>query len=686
MQLRRCLLLVALASVCPAVAVADPPKAQPAKPDASPSKPTAKPQNASHAPTPSTPSAHGSHKPAPPKAAPPKPPTEPARRPAPAPPTDDAALGAETPELRALAMAERELFPAASPSSGNPWPHEQLPATGDELLPRVHASGLPPAPPPRSTGPAEGGRDLSWLQKLQMPDLPVRLEARVVRYLEFFKDDPRGRALLSTWMKRSGRYRAAIRRTLKRKGMPEDLVYLAMIESGFEPVARSPAGAVGLWQFMPETGKTYGLSVDRWADGRMNVTLSTEAAADYLADLHRRFGTWELAMAGYNMGYGGVVSVVRRYNTNDYWVLSRLEGSLPWETTLYVPKMMACAIVGNNLGIFGMQDLVFDPPLDGDEVMVPPATSLATVATAAGSSQKEIEALNPELRAGRTPPGAADYPMRVPAGKGPLVAQSMARLKREPEDRLRHVVRFGESLDQIAALYKVPVARIVAENGIASGEIVRGGTTLLVPKGGAQAGALPGGEIAAAKDKPVVVVPEDVFVYADRRRIFYRVLGGDTLPNIANQFKVTTDEIRRWNEIDPAGRLLDGMTLQLFVKEDVDLSKSVVLSEREVVPVSPGTDDFFRHVEERGRRRTVLTAKAGETVEQIGRKHNVPPGTMERINRRPRSDVLKEGETVVVYVAQPGAPPHAANGKHVATQWPALPPRTAPSAEAPPLP
>ncbi len=128
------------------------------------------------------------------------------------------------------------------------------------------------------------------------------------------------------------------------------------------------------------------------------------------------------------------------------------------------------------------------------------------------------------------------------------------------------------------------------------------------------------------------------------------------------------------------------MTLQLFVKEDVDLSKSVVLSEREVVPVSPGTDDFFRHVEERGRRRTVLTAKAGETVEQIGRKHNVPPGTMERINRRPRSDVLKEGETVVVYVAQPGAPPHAANGKHVATQWPALPPRTAPSAEAPPLP
>ena len=271
------------------------------------------------------------------------------------PTSEDTAQGAESPELRALRDAERELFPPASPAPGNAWPSElPLRLPGDDA-PHVHATGLPPAEP--SAPPPEGPRDLSWLTKLEMPDLPVRWDDRVVRYLEFFRDDPRGRATFANLYRHSGRWQAMMRRALRKKSLPEDLLWVAMIESGFEPVARSAAGAVGLWQFMPETAKIYGLTIDRWLDQRLNAPVETDAAADFLADLHRRFGSWDLALAGYNMGYAGLSSVVRRYNTNDFWSLERTEGTLPWETTLYVPKILAVAVVAHNLAAFGFGDL-----------------------------------------------------------------------------------------------------------------------------------------------------------------------------------------------------------------------------------------------------------------------------------------------------------------------------------------
>ena len=236
------------------------------------------------------------------------------------PTADDVIQGIESPELKALREAERELFPPAMPSLGAPWPNEMpYPLAVPDGAPTVHASGLPPAPQPTTPPAAEGGHDLSWLSHLTMPEgLPIDWDPRLVRYLEFFKDDPRGRQLFAFWLRRSGRYRDAIRRSLRKKSLPEDLLWLSMIESGFDPAARSPAGAVGLWQFMADTGRLYGLGVDRWADERLNVPLATDAAADFLSDLYRRFGSWDLAIAAYNMGYGGVVSVVRRYNTNDF--------------------------------------------------------------------------------------------------------------------------------------------------------------------------------------------------------------------------------------------------------------------------------------------------------------------------------------------------------------------------------
>lgn len=661
-------------------AKSEPPKSEPPKPQAAkpaPAKPAAKTPARRPAPAASAKSTTG------PTRATRSPDTSVRQKVAGGPTVDDVAAGADTPELRALHLAERELFPPASPAVGSPWPAElPFPLAAPEDRPRVHASGLPPSPPP-SAPPSESGKDLSWLSNLEMPDIPVRWDARVVRYLEFFKNDPRGRGTLTTFLRRSGRYRDMMRRVFRQKGLPEDLVWLAMIESGFDPTARSPVGALGLWQFMPETGKIYGLTHDRWADLRMSPTQATEAAADFLADLHRRFGSWDLAMAAYNMGYGGMLAVVRRYNTNDYWALSRLEGSLPWETTLYVPKILAAAVVARNLATFGFQDVAVEPPLEGEEVPVAPGTTLGAVAQACGATTKELEQLNPELRASRTPPAQDDWPVRVPAGKASACSQNLARHRREQAPVERYVVRFGESLEQIAEARHVPVSKIVELNGIAPGEVLRGGTTILVPKGegGAESPPGDGKRASAGGDKPVVIVPQDVFVYPDRRRLFYRVHVGDTIRDVCAAFDVTPDEVRRWNTVDTSARLVEGMTLQLYVRKDKDLSNTVVLGESDVHTIVVGTEDFFQHWDDKGRRRVVVSAKAGETIADIGKKHGVSSSLMERINRRSRSEVLSEGEQVIVWL-----PPAAGATAKVAAAAPPVqgePSPTEPLADPP---
>lgn len=576
------------------------------------------------------------------------------------PTADDANAGVESPELAQLRAAERELFPPAAPAIGSAWPSE-LPTWREPRAPEVHASGLP-APPPESHAPAaEGGKDLSWLSQLALPDLPVRWDARVVRYLELYKDDARARGALIVWRKRAGKYKDAIERVLRRKNMPLDLVWLAMIESGFEPTARSPVGAVGLWQFMPETGRLYGLPQDRFVDERVDVTAETEAAADFLNDLHRRFGSWDFAMAAYNMGYAGLVAAERKYNTNDFWALSKLEGSLPWETTLYVPKILAAAVVMKNPKVFSLDAIVPDAPLEWDEIRAPFGVALSAIAQAANVPVRDLEALNPELRAQRTPPKESEvaqavvgqnnpekgWPLRVPKDKGQAVLASLAKIKRDEIALERYVVRFGETIDQVAAARGTTAGKLAEINGVGPGELVRGGTLLLVPPLRASTNTMT--ITSTSTDKPVAVVPADLFVYPGRKRVFYKVGVGDTVKEIADAMHVTVDELRRWNDIDPSSRLQEGMTLQAFVQEGVDLSKIALLAENDVKVLAVGSEEFFAYFD-KTKKRVVVTAKAGETVDAIGKRFGVTGSTMEKINRRSRSDVLKDGETVVVYV------------------------------------
>jgi membrane-bound lytic murein transglycosylase D len=279
-----------------------------------------------------------------------------------------------------------------------------------------------------------------------------------------------------------------------------------------------------------------------------------------------------------------------------------------------------------------------------------------------GCDPKDIGALNPELRAARTPPaGAGDphYPLKVPRGRGPALAQALAKARKDQPPLDRYVVRFGETIDQIAAAHLITTQRLVDMNAIAPGEGVRGGTVLWVPRVDGLAPAATDTAGAPGEPKQSVIVPSDEFVYPNRRRVFYRVLIGDTLKEIAGAIHVPVDDLRRWNALDASARLQEGMTLQAFVAPDADLSGVAVVPEGDVQVVAVGSDEFFASLEQGKYKRVSVAAKAGDTIESIGKRFDVSARTMERINRRGRSEPLRAGETVVVYVPSRVAPPSA---------------------------
>ena len=249
-------------------------------------------------------------------------------------------------------------------------------------------------------------------------DIPVVRNAPVERFIGIFTGRQQDRMAL--YLKRSGRYEGMIRGKLRERGMPEDLVYLSLIESGFNPTAKSHASAVGLWQFMAGTARDYGLRVDSYVDERRDPAKSTDAALRYLQDLHRQFGSWNLAAAAYNTGEVRVSKAMRattgssKGEETDFWKIRRL---LPRDTREYVPLIYAAALVGKDPEKYGLGGVERWLPIPTDTVNVPGGTDLGKVAEAVGTTKKDLRTLNPHLVKGMTPPGKS-YPVLVPDGSG----------------------------------------------------------------------------------------------------------------------------------------------------------------------------------------------------------------------------------------------------------------------------
>ncbi|HEU5061156.1 MAG TPA: transglycosylase SLT domain-containing protein [Kofleriaceae bacterium] len=515
----------------------------------------------------------------------------------------------------------------------------------------------------RPQKPTELRPDLPWLAQLEMPDLPVQWDHRIIKFLEFYKEDPRGQRLMRVWLREQGRYKDLILRELRRAKLPEDLLYVCMIESGYDSRERSRVGATGLWQFMPAAGVVYGLRQNRWVDERNDPVRATRAVTAYFADLYHRFGDWDLAMAAYNAGYGAVLRGIARYNTNDFWRLLDHESALPWESSIYVPKALAAAIVGRNRQLFGFADVVPAAPLSYDEVTVPTSVGLAVIAKAAGVDTRAVEELNPHLRQKRTPPGFKSFAVRIPRGRRDQFAVRFPQLRGEWDTHDAYLVRHGERFEDVATTHGLTVKKLRELNGMEGDREVEGGTVLVVPRlseaekqanrARAEESLYAAGEPEGKPgDKLLVAVPDPDFKVAGKQRLFYRVVAGDSLTRIARVFGVDRGALATWNGLDPEAKLQARMVLQIWVEKGfkpADRALALLDPDR-VQLVETGSVDHIQVAEKKlGRERITYTARKRESYEQIGKKYGLSARDVARINRKPYDTVLAPGETCVIY-------------------------------------
>ena len=294
------------------------------------------------------------------------------------------------------------------------------------------------------------------------------------------------REVVGLWVRRSGQYLGMIFDVFRAKGLPEDLAFTAMIESGFNPVAVSRVGAKGLWQFMAPTARLYGLRVDRWVDERLDPEKSTVAAAGYLNDLYVRYGSWELAQAAYNAGEVKVDKAIRATGSADFWDL-RQSKYLRRETKDFVPAIQAAMVIGRDPGQFGFEPSQAAAP-EIDRITVPASTDLRKLAASTGVPLQTLRTLNAVLVRGITPPGRT-WEVRVPGGSREAFATALApRTKvasvvapgRRAASTEIHVVRARDTVSSIAKLYGVSASDVVRWNNLESVDTIRPGDRLRV--------------------------------------------------------------------------------------------------------------------------------------------------------------------------------------------------------------
>lgn len=412
---------------------------------------------------------------------------------------------------------------------------------------------------------------------------------RVQAYIDYFTGPARRH--FEIYLSRLARYEPMIRERLRDGGLPQDLVYLALIESGMNPMAVSRSRAVGLWQFMQATGRRYGLDVDPWVDERRDPYLSTDAAVRFLRELNNRYGSLYLAAAAYNSGPGKIDRGLNRYDFgalagNDVFFALAEESYLRRETKDYVPKLIAAAIIAKQPGRYGFTDIVPLAPLMYDSVRVTDGVGLDVLARISDTTQAALEDLNPQLVRRLTPPGRTVW-VRVPAGRGATVPARLAGIPaRERITHLVHVIRRGETLRVIAGLYHVSVGDITTANRGVSARNLRVGRELVIPTAGVssagRSAARPGARAsrmatsarrparaaAVASARPKTGASRRTPVLASvvpmgSRRTVHIVRTGETLHAIAERFGVSLTSLLQANRLTMSSRIKPGDAIRI---------------------------------------------------------------------------------------------------------------------------
>jgi len=451
----------------------------------------------------------------------------------------------------------------------------------------------------------------------QKHDVPVIFNDQVravIFYLQHRKWDVVTRAF-----ERASRYLPMMRQTFREEGLPLDLLNLAFIESAVNPWATSRAKAAGIWQFMPSTGRLYGMRVGWWLDERRDPEKSTRAAAQYLKKLYEMFEDWPLALAAYNVGEGAIQNAIRRQKTRNFWALR-----LPKETRLFVPAFMAMTIIAREPERYGFSPPV-EAPVDMNIVTLRQPADLKVIAQVAGSSVEEIRNLNPALIRWATPPDQGDFTLRIPAGRADAFLEALERIpSAERVSWIHHTVRKGETPAIIARRYGVDVQSVLDLNGLRKRQPLKTGIALRVPP-----------------------VPTPAFlVQAERKESdrppaarggrpgTYTVRRGDTLDRIARAHAVSPQDLRRWNNLPRNGAPRPGQTLALA-------------GSRPARDTGVGATTGSRPTNAKAAVRTYVV-KPGDTLASIARAHAVSPENLRQWNGLSSKAPIRPGQELRV--------------------------------------
>ncbi len=384
-------------------------------------------------------------------------------------------------------------------------------------------------------------------------DVPIDFNERVRNMIYFFQT--RGRDVMTKWQKRSGRYIPMMQDVFAKEGLPVDLVYLSMIESGLNPTAISRARAVGLWQFIYTTGKLYGLERNEWMDERRDPVKSTKAAAQHMKDLFKLYDDWNLVMAAYNCGAGRVSRSIKS-GVNDYWRID-----LPSETDNYVPTFMAALIISKAPEIFGFENIEKEALLEFETVDVRPSLKLIDAAKCVNSDIESMRQLNSELVRDCTPAGVAAYQLRIPKGMTELFLAEYEKLPEEtftpPKpvvEQTTYRVKSGDTLSVIARKHKVSVSALMSANKLKKASKLQVGQRLVIPGSYSRAQT-----VEKAPGKTASLKKTSVAISGGSTK--YTVKEDDTLWALANRFNTTIDAIRAINNMNESASIQKGQVI-----------------------------------------------------------------------------------------------------------------------------
>jgi len=494
-------------------------------------------------------------------------------------------------------------------------------------------------------------------------DMPIEWNARVEDAITYFQTVARD--AFETYLTRSGKYLDLMQNILKEKGLPLDLVWLCLVESGFNPKAYSWARAMGPWQFIASTGKKYGLKRNWWYDERRDFVKSTYAACAYLSFLYDKFGYWSLALAGYNGGEGRVEKAIQKHNTDNFWDLK-----LRKQTEDYVPLYMAATIIAKDPEKYGF-NVEYEDPIQFDIVEINQPMDLKKIARMVETSLETMKELNPELLRSVTPPNCRGYKLRIPLGTKESFTQNLNENPSKLASGLfvEHKVKKGETLSDISEKYGVPLSVIMETNTLTKKHILRVGQRLLIP---AQ-------NVSSDQSRPSDTKEREV--------TFYTVKEGETLSDIASRFNTTSSQIEKLNGLKNPDHLDKGQRLKIpiantgegktFIEHEVkkgetlsylagkygvavsdiveanDLSNKNMLKTGQylliptkltVADAGKKTTDLRIHSE----KITLYAAKKSDTISDPPLGVNASPQGVKRVNSLENSDLIKKGQKLKI--------------------------------------